>query len=272
MENTELAEDAPRNTVLRLLMILRKQRPRQALRPTGGLLVMLWTQTGPFGQRQNCIVAAAGPWCAGIKTEVLQHALTDIKERLLACAGLCPEPDPEELFAFTGLHGSLRFLLSFQKKDTSLLTPEWYTHMESFLHTFSLANAGIKIHLKFKLDQQIFQEVFSVKVQSKTVHIGQQSLFLDVTCNTRPPVCVKKQGWCRGGHPVRGGRLSLSIPPEAMDRGLYGELSLQPIMILSPCVLQYPNLATQLTHIQISFAYCIMYHQSTNKSRAYTST
>ena len=48
--------------------------------------------------------------------------------------------------------------------------------------------------------------------------------------------------------------MPLSIPPEAMDQGLFGELSVQPVTVLSPCVLQYPNLATQLTHIQISFA------------------
>ncbi len=39
-----------------------------------------------------------------------------------------------------------------------------------------------------------------------------------------------------------------------MDQGLFGELSVQPVTLLSPCLLQYPNLATQLTHIQISFA------------------
>ncbi|CAB1455067.1 unnamed protein product [Pleuronectes platessa] len=70
----------------------------------------------------------------------------------------------------------------------------------------------------------------------------------------RPPECVKKGCWCLGGHPDLGDRLLLSVPARAMDQGLYGELSVQPVTLLSPCVLQYPNLATQLTHIQISFA------------------
>lgn len=48
--------------------------------------------------------------------------------------------------------------------------------------------------------------------------------------------------------------MPLSIPPEAMDQGLFGELSVLPVTLLSPCVLQYPNLSTQLTHIQISFS------------------
>lgn len=65
---------------------------------------------------------------------------------------------------------------------------------------------------------------------------------------------MKKGCWCQGGHPVLGDMLPLSIPPEAMDQGLFGELSMQPVTLLSPCVLQYPNLATQLTQIQISFA------------------
>ena len=70
----------------------------------------------------------------------------------------------------------------------------------------------------------------------------------------RPGVSVGERPWCHGGHPVPGERVSLSIPPAAMERGLYGELSLQPVALLAPCVLQYPNLATCLTHIQISFA------------------
>lgn len=73
-------------------------------------------------------------------------------------------------------------------------------------------------------------------------------------CFERPPECVKKGCWCQGGHPVLGSRLPLFIPAHVMDQGLYGELSIQLVTLLSPCVLQYPNLATQLTHVQISFA------------------
>lgn len=40
--------------------------------------------------------------------------LADLKESMFPCARLCPEPDPEELCAFTDLYGSPRFLLSFQ--------------------------------------------------------------------------------------------------------------------------------------------------------------
>lgn len=48
--------------------------------------------------------------------------LTDVKEKLFAGAGPCPELDPEELCAFTDLHGPLRLLLSFQVHPVIQLT------------------------------------------------------------------------------------------------------------------------------------------------------
>ncbi|XP_041800654.1 DUF4554 domain-containing protein [Chelmon rostratus] len=235
--------------VLRLVMLLEKQRQQRGLKTAGGLLVLLWTETGASVQSLNCTVAAAGPWCTGIKKEALQPVLTDLQQSVFPC--VCPQPDPEELCAFTDLYGSLRLLLSFQMKDARLVMPEWCARIEMFLRTFSLTNAGIKIHLRFKFSQQTFQQDFSVKIKSKVAWANQPSRILDVTCSTQPPECVKKGCWCQGGHPVLGDRLPLSIPPEAMEQGLFGELSVQPVTLLSPCVLQYPNLATQLTHIQV---------------------
>ncbi|XP_044061152.1 DUF4554 domain-containing protein isoform X2 [Siniperca chuatsi] len=232
-------------------MRLAKQRQQHGLKTAGGLLVLLWTEPGASVQSLNCTVAAAGPWCIGIKMEALQPVLTDLKESMFPCLWPCPQPDPEELCAFTDLYGSLRLLLSFQMKDARLFSPEWCARIEAFLHTFSLANARIKIHLKFKFSQQTFQREFRGKIKSKVPWADQPYLTLDVTSSIQPPECVKKGSWCQGGHPVLGGRLPLSIPPEAMDQGLFGELSIQPVTLLSPCVLQYPNLATQLTHIQV---------------------
>ncbi|XP_034037291.1 DUF4554 domain-containing protein isoform X2 [Thalassophryne amazonica] len=176
----------------------------------------------------------------------------DLKDRpSLTKARPGTEPDPEQLCAFTDLHGSLQFLLSFQKTDPRLFSPEVCPRLEAFLHNFSLANAGITIHFSVKLDDQIFQQVFRVKIQSKLVQTGQPPLSLDVACGTQPPLCVKKGEWCHGGHPILGERLLFSIPPAAMDQGLFGELSLQLVTLLKPCMLQYPNLATQLTRIQV---------------------
>ncbi|XP_065815132.1 DUF4554 domain-containing protein [Labrus bergylta] len=237
--------------VLRLIMCLKKQK--HGLKTTGGLLVLMWTDTEASGQTLNCSVAAAGPWCAGIHMKDLQRVLPDLEESVFHCEWTYLEPDPEELCTFTELYGSLRLLLSIQIKDTSLFSPEWCAHTEAFLHTFSLANAGIKIHLKLKLSQQTVQHEFRGKVKKRVARGNQPSPVLDVTCRTQPPVCVKKGCWCLGGHPVCGSQIPLSIHPDAMDQGLFGELSLQPVTLLSPCVLQYPHLTTQLTQIKISF-------------------
>ncbi|KAM3867137.1 type 2 DNA topoisomerase 6 subunit B-like [Diretmus argenteus] len=203
--------------VLRLLMVLRKQSGNW--RSAGGLLVLLWPGPGTNNKITNCT------------------ALTEFQEKLFPCASRCPAPDPEELCAFADMHGPLRFLLSLQGRDTSQFSPEWRSHAEDFLSRFSRTNAGVGTdHATFKC---------------KIVRKIQLSRSFDVTCRTQPPVCVGKRAWCQGGHPVLGGRLPLRIPPEVMDRGLFGELSLQPVTLLSPCVLQYPNLATQLTRIQV---------------------
>ncbi|XP_041652851.1 DUF4554 domain-containing protein isoform X2 [Cheilinus undulatus] len=202
-----------------------------------------WFTLGP--------VAAAGPWCAGINMDKLQPVLTDLKESMFHCAWSCPQPDPEELCAFTERHGSLRFLLSFQVTDSSLLGPGWCAYIEALLHTFSLANAKIKINFLFKLGQQIFRREFRGNIKRRIAWADQPPLVLDVTCRTQPPGSVIKGRWCLGGHPFCGGQIPLSIPPAAMDHGLFGELCIQPVTLLSPCVLQYPHLTTQLTSIQV---------------------
>uniref|UniRef100_A0A3Q3W5N0 Uncharacterized protein n=1 Tax=Mola mola TaxID=94237 RepID=A0A3Q3W5N0_MOLML len=125
-------------------------------------------------------------------------------------------PDPEELGAFTDLYGSLRLLVSF------------------------------KVHFIFNSVKH--QNFSSLRVFTAYKEITQKN-------KIKPPECVNEGCWCQGGHPVVGDRLPLSIPPEVMDQGLFGELSVQLVTVLSPCVLQYPNLATRLTHVQISFAY-----------------
>lgn len=70
---------------------------------------------------------------------------------------------------------------------------------------------------------------------------------------------MKKGCWCVRGHPAIGGRVPLSIPPQTMEQGLFGDLSVQVVTLLTPCLLPYPNVATELTHIQISFS-CFIIH------------
>ncbi|CAJ1058491.1 DUF4554 domain-containing protein isoform X1 [Xyrichtys novacula] len=237
--------------VLRLVMSVSKHKQQHDVKTTGGLLVLLWADTREDSlQTWKCTVAAAGPWCAGIQIEDLEP---DLKESMIHCDWSCPHPDPEELCVLTELYGTLRLLLSFQMTDTTLISSDWCARIETFLHLFSLTNARITIYLKIKLKHKSFQREFRGKIKRRVSWAGRPPAVLDITCVTQPPEWVKKGCWCLGGHPVCGGQIPLSIPPEAMNQGLFGELSFQPVTLLSPCVLQYPHLTTQLTHIRISF-------------------
>ncbi|XP_045580098.1 type 2 DNA topoisomerase 6 subunit B-like isoform X1 [Salmo salar] len=126
------------------------------------------------------------------------------------------------------------------------------SHTEGFLHILSLTNAGVKIHLKLKLEGETYQRIFSGKAER--LALKDQTVTMDVPPSImRPPMSLGAGPWCQRGHPVLGGGLPLLILPEAMERGLYGELNLLPVTVLTPCVLQYSNLATRVTRIQISF-------------------
>ncbi|XP_056132259.1 DUF4554 domain-containing protein [Lampris incognitus] len=157
----------------------------------------------------------------------------ELHQKLYPSNGCYPEPDSEELCGFVDMYGPLCFFVSLPLREKRLFNLDWRSNIEAFLQRLSLTNGGVKIHLRFKADHKTTQHIF------------------------RSSSCIRKEGWCQGGHPVLGGRLPLSIPPEVMDRGLYGDLSLQSLTLLRPCVLEYPNLTTRLTEIQISFTeYC----------------
>ncbi|XP_061900156.1 DUF4554 domain-containing protein isoform X1 [Entelurus aequoreus] len=223
---------------LRLFVLLGKQNQSH-----GGIFVLLWTESGAA----NCTVAAAGPKWKGVRMEALQSVLTDLG---FLSSGPSADPDPEELCAFTELHGSLRLLLSFQVKDARLFTPDWLSGIQAFLHTFSQANAQTTVHLTCRVPQLTMQQQFRATFTRK-VKVGEQlSLTLDVTCSS-PVDKQVKEVWCHGGHPVLGSMLALSIPPDAMDHGLCGQLGMRVVTLLSPCLLQYPNLRATLTHLQV---------------------
>ncbi|XP_056898257.1 DUF4554 domain-containing protein isoform X1 [Takifugu flavidus] len=221
--------------VLRSLILLGKQSQRRGCKTTGGLLVLLWAEPAT-PQSLNCSVAAAGSWCTGIKIEALQPVLADLKESSSNCVWSSLQPDPEELCAFTDLYGPLRLLLSFQMKPAACLGPDWCSRVEEFLHTFSLANARIQVHFKFSFNHQRVQREFRGKIKTKVSLTNQSPLFVDVTSQTQPPEWLHNGRWCQGGHPIIGDPLSLSVPPAAMDQGLFGELSMQPFSFLSPNV------------------------------------
>ncbi|KAM9741526.1 type 2 DNA topoisomerase 6 subunit B-like [Menidia menidia] len=234
--------------VLRLILMMGKQSNNTRFRRSGGLLVLLSTGTGSSPEILNCTVAAAGCWCAGMKMTSLQP---DLRDRMFPPVWPCPEIDPEELSAFTDLYGSLKLLMGFQITDESYSTADWGDHIEAFLQSFNLTNAAINIHLKFRFNERTSQREFRVKVKSIILQVFQASVILDVSHSAQLPQCVRNSSWCQGAHHVIGSRLPLSIPPQAMDQGLFGELSIQFVSLLSPCLLQYPNLPTELTRVQV---------------------
>ncbi|XP_014054397.1 type 2 DNA topoisomerase 6 subunit B-like [Salmo salar] len=239
--------------VLRSLMLLarwgRERLEKSLVVDGGGLLVLLWAAPcqPPSGQVVNCTVAVAGPWCSGVTVKEVQQ---EFWQRLGPSASHCPDPDPEELCDFTENYGPLHFLLSFQISEVKLDRCTVWSHTEGFLHKLSLTNAGVKIHLKLKLEGETYQRIFSGKAER--LALKDQTVIMDVASSiTQPPMSVGAGQWCQRVHPVLGGGLPLLIPPEAMERGLYGELHLLPVTVLTPCVLQYPNLATRVTRIQV---------------------
>ncbi|XP_055015395.1 DUF4554 domain-containing protein isoform X2 [Boleophthalmus pectinirostris] len=244
-------------TVLRLLMLMSKKNKKQG-QDKGGLLILIWLEKCPDVPSLCCTVAAAGPWCAGIHMEELYPAFTDVMKRLHTCPGSCPEPDIEDLCAFTDLHGSLHVFLSFPMKNVHFVRSKWQHQIEEFLHTFSITNAEIRIHLHIRINQKLFQQDFRVQDYIRVPLFGQTSLYLDVSVNTPSENLTiahlesSKSGQrCHDWHPDIGSSLPLSIPPKAIEQGLFGTVTLKLITLWKPCVLQYPNAATNLTQIKV---------------------
>ncbi|CAB1325031.1 unnamed protein product, partial [Coregonus sp. 'balchen'] len=221
----------------------RERLKRSLVVDGGGLLVLLWATPGqpPSGQVVNC----TGMDSCSCRTLVLRSPSgRKFWQRLDPSASPCPAPDPEELCAFTEIYGPLHFLLSLQNSEVNLDRCKVRSHTEGFLHKLSLTNAGVKIHLKLELEGETYQRIFSGKAER--LALKDQTVIMDVTSSImQPPMSVGAGPWCQRGHPVLGGGLPLLIPPEAMERGLYGELNLLLVTVLTPCVLQYPNLATR---------------------------
>uniref|UniRef100_A0A8B9KE67 Uncharacterized protein n=1 Tax=Astyanax mexicanus TaxID=7994 RepID=A0A8B9KE67_ASTMX len=57
---------------------------------------------------------------------------------------------------------------------------------------------------------------------------------------------------CCQMHLVFGEKLHLLLPSEAVEAGLYGEISLTCLATLGPCMNRYPNWPARLSHIHIS--------------------
>ncbi|KAM8848066.1 type 2 DNA topoisomerase 6 subunit B-like [Synchiropus picturatus] len=204
-------------------------------RQSGGLLVIVWSQAEGHGQKCCCTVVATGGWHKKMSEKNLQAALTDINKGILPNLLWSVMPDPEEVRRFSNLYGPVKSSLTFQMKDVRI-SPECQAHVESFLHTFSLVNAAIEVQLIINLSLQKFRRSFRAKFRSRVSLPDQPPVVLDATCVAIPHVCVGGGPWCARGHAVLGSKVPLSIPLQVMDRGLFGELNAQLVLLLTPCM------------------------------------
>ncbi|XP_076877574.1 type 2 DNA topoisomerase 6 subunit B-like isoform X4 [Brachyhypopomus gauderio] len=79
-----------------------------------------------------------------------------------------------------------------------------------------------------------------------------QHFFKDsVLLMLRTPFTMACLPTCTRMHPVLGERVALLLPSEVMEAGLCGELSMATLATLRPCMDQYPNWPTRLSHIHV---------------------
>lgn len=86
------------------------------------LVLRIWRESAPtwyVGAHRAQPHASSVCWASPAPSTTVVP--TDLKESMSACTWSSPQPDPEELCAFTDMHGSLRLLLSFQVSTTGIL-------------------------------------------------------------------------------------------------------------------------------------------------------
>ncbi|XP_028816744.1 type 2 DNA topoisomerase 6 subunit B-like [Denticeps clupeoides] len=224
--------------VVRLLMVLVRKRQPGCVR--GGLLVLL------SPDRLACTVAAAGPWCLQVPVE---NGLGDAVEMLSGSASICSPPDPEEFCAFTETFGPLHFLISFQVSNSGHGLNVNQT--ERFLHRLSLVNAHVEIVFRRINNESSCQWIYGDGVKS-SLSLERCNVVMDTaSLQLRQFPSTPLTPCCRM-HPVSGGEVELLLPPELLETGLFGDASLSSMAGLTPCMDQYPNWPTCVSHINIS--------------------
>ncbi|KAF7707524.1 hypothetical protein HF521_018742 [Silurus meridionalis] len=225
--------------VMRVLMVLiRSNRANLRVVFKGGLLMLLSTQTTPAVYT----VAAAGRWCSKVSKKNIKKEAVDT---LSSFVSLCDCPYPEELCKFSDNFGPLRFAYSFQVDQEG---QEW--EIERFLQIFSLVHAQITVILKVRNKEHTHQQVFSVK---STHSVLGHAVAMDSTAFGQTPFSVRSLPSCSRVHPVLGETLPLLLPSEAVEAGLCGEVSINTMAVLGPCMKLYPNWPTRISRICISF-------------------
>uniref|UniRef100_A0AAY4E2E9 Uncharacterized protein n=1 Tax=Denticeps clupeoides TaxID=299321 RepID=A0AAY4E2E9_9TELE len=106
---------------------------------------------------------------------------------------------------------------------------------ERFLHRLSLVNAHVSACSIYHGNLLLFPETL---------------LLLCCSCRRQFPSTPLTP--CCRMHPVSGGEVELLLPPELLETGLFGDASLSSMAGLTPCMDQYPNWPTCVSHINIS--------------------
>ncbi|XP_037396565.1 DUF4554 domain-containing protein [Pygocentrus nattereri] len=230
--------------VIRLVMFLcrhgvYKQNKAQS---RGGLLVLLSAQSGLLTcRRLTYTVAAAGRWFVKVARK---GRMTEIVENLSSFISLCDCPYEEELCKFSDNFGSLHFVCSFQVDQYS---QDVETETERFLQRVSLVNSQITIIFKMKNKENTHQQEFSRRTKSVMDHF----IARDPTSYVQSPFSVGCFPSCCQMHLVLGERLTLLLPSGAVEAGLCGEMNVTSLATLGPCMNQYPNWPSRLSHIRV---------------------
>uniref|UniRef100_A0A3B3ZT72 Uncharacterized protein n=1 Tax=Periophthalmus magnuspinnatus TaxID=409849 RepID=A0A3B3ZT72_9GOBI len=128
-------------------------------------------------------------------------------------------------------------------KNIHIFRSKWQHQIETFLHRFSLTNAEVAVTVYKSVKPQ------DSKSDCITFSLYKTPFLLFLYSHLESSKSLQR---CHGGHPDIGDSLLLSIPPKAMEQGLFGTVTLGLVTLLKPCVLQYPNVETHLTQIKIS--------------------
>ncbi|XP_076877537.1 type 2 DNA topoisomerase 6 subunit B-like isoform X2 [Brachyhypopomus gauderio] len=100
--------------------------------------------------------------------------------------------------------------------------------------------------------QHFFKDSVLLMLRAKNrLSLMDHAISMDSTIFSQTPFTMACLPTCTRMHPVLGERVALLLPSEVMEAGLCGELSMATLATLRPCMDQYPNWPTRLSHIHV---------------------
>ncbi|XP_066506055.1 proton-coupled zinc antiporter SLC30A9, mitochondrial [Hoplias malabaricus] len=229
--------------VIRYMMFLYRVCKCKRLKNGGGLLILLSYESNLQNNQQIFTVAAAGQWFDRVSRN---GRMSEVIETLSSFISFCDCPYQEEALRFSENFGTLHFTCSFQVDQTSLDTE---MHIVKFLQRLCLFNAQVEIIFKVKKRENTWQHIISFK--SRHAQLVMDYYIADSTAIARSLFSLGSLPSCCRLHLVVGERFPILLPPEAVEAGLCGEVSVTSLAGLSPCMNQYPNWPARLSHIHM---------------------